>query len=246
MCRVEHPDLRGNGVAMSSWIRRSVVVAAAGCALCFPAAAQRPHDRVAEQPLGAEVMLFAQTGGSGAEPSAAAVQPIRPGFKGLYPGMRTSDLPDSLARTTNIGEREGFVGADHVQVQTVGDTVTQIAVIYHAAQSGFMPSVDRRLTLADAWRIHAVSDEVPEFALYIAYLQRIEGLIDARNLIAYRLKFPKPEFSRDAPALFHPETRVERVVYAKDRGELAFNYQPIGSRALLNTIAERYRDAVTR
>jgi hypothetical protein len=231
-------------IAMFSWIRRSAVIAASGCALWFPATAQQSPDGVAHA-REAAVMRLAQTGSGASEPRAA-VQPTRPAFKGLYPGMRASDLPDSLTRTTNIGEREGFMGADRVQVQTVGDTVTQIAVIYYGPQSGSMPSVDRKLALADAWRIHAVGNEVPEFALYIAYLQRIEGLIDARNLIAYRLKFPKPEFSRDAPALFHPETRVERVVYVKDRGELAFNYQPIGSRALLGTIAERYRDALAK
>jgi hypothetical protein len=116
---------------------------------------------------------------------SVAAQPARPGFKGLYPGMRASELPGTLTRTTNMGEREGFVGPDYIQAQIVGDTVTQIAVIYYAAPSGSMPIVDRKLSLADAWRIHAVGEDVPAFALYMAYLQKVEGLIDSRNLIAY-------------------------------------------------------------
>jgi len=231
---------------MAAWLGCLTVLGAFVCALCFPATAQQLPDRVAEHPHAAYGMRLAQTGRAASEPRAAPVQPTRAAFKGLYPGMRATELPDSLTRTGNIGEREGFIGADRVQVQIVSDIVTQVAVIYSAALSGSMPSVDRKLALADAWRIHAVSDEVPEFALYIAYLQRIEGLIDSRNLIAYKLKFPKPEFNRETPALFHPDTRVERVIYVKDRGELAFNYQPIGSRALLTTIAERYREALAK
>ncbi len=222
-----------------------VLIAVAGCALCVPAGAQQAQDRLAEHPR-ATVMPLAQAGSGASERRSAAPQPARPGFKGLHPGMRASELPGTLTATANIGEREGFVGTDYIQAQVVGDTVTQIAVVYYAAPSGSMPRLDRKLTLADAWRIHAVRDEVPEFALYLAYLQRIEGLIDSRDLIAYKLNFPKPEFSRHAPALFHPETRVERVMYVKDRGELAFNYQPIGSRELLKTIAEQYRAALAK
>ena len=160
--------------------------------------------------------------------------------------MRASELPGSLSKTPNIGEREGFVGPDYIQAQIDGDTVTQIAIIYYSAPTKSLPGIDRKLSLEDAWRIHAVGEDVPEFALYMAFLQKVEGLIDARNLIAYKMKFPKQEFSRNAPALFHPETRVERVTYVKDRGELAFNYQPISSRELLGTIAEQYRAALAK
>jgi len=195
------------------------LVAVMICWLCSDASAQQPQSSA---------------------PSARAA------FDGLYAGMPVADLPASLKQTTNMGEREGFVGPDYIQVQTVGDTVTQLAVIYYAPATGTQPAIDRKLSLADAWRIHGPAGDVPEFALYMAYLQKIEGLIDARHLIAYRLRFPKTEFSRNAPALFDPATRVERVVYVKDRVELAFNYQPISSRELLETIAQRYRIAVAK
>lgn len=172
-----------------------------------------------------------------------AADAARPGFKGLYPGMRAADLPASLTMT-RIGEREGYLGDDYVQVHVGSDTVTQIVVVYSASPSGSTPRIDRKLSLADAWRIHAVSKEVPPFGLYVAYLQRVEGLIDTKHWIAYKLTFPKPEFNRDAPALFDPGTRVEQVIYALDRVELAFNHQPIASRALLQRIAEAYRSAV--
>ncbi len=230
---------------MTWQIGKMWVAAAVGCALCVPVAAQQAEIGSAEPPR-TSVMLFAQAPGGAAEGRGVAVKPVRPGFNGLYPGMRVAELPSTLTRTGNIGELEGFVGPDYIQAQFSGDAVTQIAVIYYSASSRSMPIVDRKLSLADAWRIHAVGEDVPEFALYMAYLQKVEGLIDARNLIAYKLKFPKEEFSRNAPALFHPQTRVERVVYVKDRVELAFNYQPIGSRELLKTIAERYREALAK
>jgi hypothetical protein len=206
---------------MNAWsMRQACVALALGIALALSAA--QPHAQ-----------------------SAAAQQP-RLGFKGLYPGMPAADLPAPLTATGNMGEREGFVGSDYIQVQFVGGTVTQIAVVYYSEPIGSTPRLDRRVSLDDAWRIHGPRDGVPEFAFYIAYLQRIEGLIDTRNFMAYRLRFPKPEFSRTAPALFDPRTLVERVVYASDRVELALNHQPIPSRELLETIARHYRAAVAK
>jgi hypothetical protein len=171
----------------------------------------------------------------------------RPGFSGVYPGMPIADLPTSLKPTSNIGEREGFVGADFIQVQFAHDSVNQVTVMYYyVPPNATTPIVDRPISLADAWRIHGVPGADPEFALYMAYLQKIEGLIDTRHQIAYRIRFPKTEFNRNAPALFDPATRVERVVYAKDRVEFAFNHQPIASRELLDTLGQRYRAAVAR
>jgi hypothetical protein len=113
---------------MVSWTRQAWAAVAVGYALCFPAAAQQAQGGAAEYPR-AMVTRLAQAGGGAPERRCVAAQPARPGFKGLYPGMRVSELPSTLTSTISIGEREGFIGPDYIQVQFVGDTVKQIAVI---------------------------------------------------------------------------------------------------------------------
>jgi hypothetical protein len=182
--------------------------------------------------------------------ASAVAQPAsdrpRPHFRGLYPGMPASELPSSLRRTGDIGQLAGFIGEDFVEAFVWYDVLSQLSIVYVAPASGTRPKIDRKLTLQDAWRLHSVGSDVPEFGLYMTHLYLVDGLIDARNLIVYRLQFANRMWTRDAPPLFDPQTRVERVVLFKDRSDLASNYQPIASSALLKVIGERYRDTFSR
>jgi hypothetical protein len=170
----------------------------------------------------------------------------RPEFMGLFPGMPASELPTSLTRTGNIGEFAGFIGPDYIEARVWGGTLIELSIVYYAQPLGPRPMIDRSLSLQEAWRLHSPSEDVPEFGLYMTHLYKVDGLIDARNLIVYRLRFPQHSFSRTSPPLFDPGTRVERVMYIKDRPDISSNYQPIPSVALLNLIAERYREAFLR
>ena len=170
----------------------------------------------------------------------------RPEFKGLYMGMPASELPASLQKTGGIGQYAGFVGDDYVEAFVWYGVLSQLSIVYHAPALDQRPRIDRRLTLEEAWRLHSAGDGVPEFGFWLTHLYLVDGLIDARSLIAYRLQFPHRRYGRDDPPLFDPQTRVERVIYYKDRPDLASNYQPIDSKPLLKLIGERYHDAFVR
>ena len=167
-------------------------------------------------------------------------------FKGLYLGMPGKDLPSSLKPTGGPGQFAGFVGEDFFEALVWKGTLDQLAIVYVAEAQDGRPRIDRRLSLQDAWRLHSIGDSVPEFGLYLTHLYLVDGIIDSRNLIVYRLRFPHRRYTRDAPPLFDAQTRVERVVYFRDRVDLASNLQPINSVALVKLINERYRDAFTR
>jgi len=170
----------------------------------------------------------------------------RPEFKGLHPGMPATDLPASFKRTGDIGTLAGFMGEDYVEAFIWEKTLSQLSIVYYAPAVGPRPAIDRRMTLQEAWRLHSAGTGVPDFGLYLTHLYLVDGLIDTRNLIVYRLQFPTRKFLRDAPPLFDPQTRVERVVYFLDRPDFASNYQPISSKALLKQIADRYADTFAR
>lgn len=170
----------------------------------------------------------------------------RPEFKGLYMGMPASELPSSLQKTGGIGQYAGFVGEDYIEAFVWYGVLSQLSIVYQAPALDQRPKIDRRLTLSEAWRLHSAGDGVPEFGLYLTHLYLVDGVIDARSLIVYRLQFPHRRYGREDPPLFDPQTRVERVVYFKDRPDLSSNYQPIGSKALLKLLSDRYRDAFVR
>lgn len=170
----------------------------------------------------------------------------RPEFRGLYPGMPAKELPSALQATGGIGQFAGFLGEDFLEAFVWWGALNQLSMVYIAQPLSWRPKLDRRMTLAEAWRLHSVGDDVPEFGFWLTHLYLIDGLIDARNLIAYKLLFPHRNYQRDAPPLFDPATRVERVIYYKDRPDLSSNYQPINSKPLLKQIDARYRDAFVR
>jgi hypothetical protein len=170
----------------------------------------------------------------------------RPEFRGLYMGMPASEVPGSLQKNGDIGVVAGFLGDDYVEALVWAGSLNQLSIIYSAPALGIRPKIERSLTLQEAWRLHSAGNEVPTFGLFLTHLYLIDGIIDTRNLIVYRLRFPHRRYGRDDPPLFDPATRVERVIYFKDRPDFASNYQPIGSTALQKLIAERYRDAFVR
>jgi hypothetical protein len=177
---------------------------------------------------------------------ATAAAQTRPDFKGLYLGMPASELPSSLTPTGGIGQLAGFIGEDYVEAFVWYGVLSQLSIVYSAPALGSRPKIDRRVTLQDAWRMHSPGRDAPEFGLYMTHLYLVDGLIDSRNQIIYRLQFANRMWSRDAPPLFDPQTRVERVVFFKDRPDFASNYQPIASTALLKLIGERYRATFAR